>query len=305
MLVWLQASPENLAAMDIVSRSWDLSGKVANSAPLGRELQRARRLRLTESPDASASARRSRPAWVPAGVVAAVALVSLAAVGWSSLLSLGATYSTPLGRQLSVRLADGTLVTMDGGTRLDVRFDLLHRRVRLVTGEAELDVAKAPWRPFRLDTQYVLVNDRGTRFTVRRREGSVRVVLVRGSVDLLDPRTGKLRAELTPGQQATVAEDGTTSIAQADLEEVLAWREGQMVLKNASIDEALQEIRARTPMEITTHSRALGNLKVSGVYSVSDVVGFMNALTKLYPISWRELGPERFELFPTKRLPNE
>jgi transmembrane sensor len=292
---WMQALPENAAAIDIVSRSWDVSGQVAESETLSSELRRAQRLSLIRT---RLARRNRRPAiWGAAGL-GVVALATLAVIVWP-LLSVGITYATLRGQQESVTLPDGTNVQLDAATKLYVRFAPFHRDVFLAGGEAEFDITDGDWRPFRLYTEYVQVRDLGTSFTVRSRDGNLQIVLLQGSVELRDIGTGTLRAQMSPGQQATITGvGGKVSIAAADLSSVLAWRVGQLVLKDAPLADALEEFHTRTTADISLADPESGRLRVSGVYRIADVAGFLDTLCTIYPLSWREVGPGRFELSP-------
>jgi transmembrane sensor len=294
-LAWMEALPENLAAMDLIARSWDLSGQAAKSETLSSQLRRAQSLSLIGvhgvRRDRGPAIRRAVGAG--AGTVAAALLV---VVVWN-LFCLDLSYTTLRGRQESVALPDGTDVQLDAATKLHVRFTPFYRHVFLAAGEAEFDVADHDLRPFRLDTQYLQVQDLGTRFTVRSREGSLRVVLIHGSVELRDSSTGKLRAKMVPGQQATITgKGGEVIVAAADLPSVLAWRDGQLVLKDAPLDEVLREFSARATADIVLSEPESGRLRVSGVYRIADVIGFLNTLCTIYPLSWREIEPTRFQL---------
>jgi transmembrane sensor len=187
-------------------------------------------------------------------------------------------------------------VRLDSGTHLAVRFTPFRRSVELEAGEAEFAIAGDRWRPFRVDVRGLEVWDRGTRFTVRRRQDAVRVILLQGKVELHDRASGRLRASLAPGQQATFGPDGRLELARADMLTALAWREGQLILNDATLAEALEEFRARAPVEISLADPRLGSLRISGVYRVADPVGFLNGLGALFPVSWREVAPGRYEL---------
>jgi transmembrane sensor len=303
LLAWLQADPEHAAALDIVAGSWDASGEAARTKALAPPLLRARRLRLTGVASARPRRRLRLPAaWGPAAGLAAAALATLV-LSASSLLSVDKSYVTPRGEQLSAELPDGTRVKLDAATRLDVRYGLLRREARLVSGEAEFDIghgrwAENHWRPFRLDVGSVQVWDKGTRFTVRRRGEDVRVVLIQGRVELHDAQAGALRASLVPGQAATVGPDGRVAVAPADLGAALAWRRGEVVLQETSLAEALGEFSARTPVTFAFADPAMGEKRISGVFHINDAVGFLNAVASLYPLNWRETGPGHFEIRP-------
>jgi transmembrane sensor len=295
LLAWMEALPENPAAMDLVARSWDLSGQAAKSETLSCELRRAQSLSLIGAHGVQRSRRPASRRAIGAGV-GSVAAALLAVVIWT-LFHLDLSYTTLRGRQESVALPDGTRVHLDAATKLHVRFTPFYRHVFLVAGEAEFDVADHDLRPFRLDTQYLQVRDLGTRFTVRSREGSLRVVLIQGSVELRDSGTGTLRAQMVPGQQATITgTGGEVVVGAADLPSVLAWRDGQLVLKDAPLDEVLAEFRARTTADIVLAEPENGRLRVSGVYRIADVIGFLNTLCTIYPLSWREIAPAKFQL---------
>jgi transmembrane sensor len=297
LLRWLRALPENAAAMDIVARSWDLSADGAHTKAMGPDLLRAQRLSVTRHQDPRGRPRVARiRAWATLGVIVVTTLATLAGVAWG-VMSVNAIYATGRGDQLSAELRDGTRVRLDASTRLEVSFDPFRRRVRMVSGEAEFDVGKDWWRPFRLDTQDVQVRDRGTRFTTRRRGATVRVVLIQGQVELRDSVAGKLLARLAPGEQVTITDNRQVSIERADMGAVLAWRDGRLALKNTSLAEALEEFRARTPVEISLADPTLGQLKISGLYDVADAPGFIDAICTLYHISSRKVGPEHFEIF--------
>jgi transmembrane sensor len=210
-------------------------------------------------------------------------------------MSVNATYTTGRGDQRSAELTDGTRIKLDATTRLSVSFDPFTRRIHMVNGEAEFDIGK-DWRPFRLDAQKIQVLDRGTRFTVRERGGLVRVVLIQGQVELRDAGAGRLLARLTPGQQATASGGEGVSIERADLFAALAWKDRRLVFRNVSLAAALEEVRARTPVEISLADPALGLLKVSGVYDAVDTTGFINAICALYPLSAQRVGPAQFVL---------
>jgi transmembrane sensor len=132
LLQWLRAQPENAAALDIVSRSWEIAGEAAHTKAVVPELLRARRLSLTGRPQHRHS-RPQRATWIGmravAGVLAATLLLALAGIVWN-VMSVRTVYATGRGNQLSTQLADGTRLRLDATTRLEVHFDPFRRRDR-------------------------------------------------------------------------------------------------------------------------------------------------------------------------------
>ena len=88
-----------------------------------------------------------KKALLPAAVVATVLVV--AAVGVFVWLPSRDLYTTAVGEQEVVRLADGSEVTLDTDTRLRVRFVRSERQILLERGQALFVVAHDADRPFR------------------------------------------------------------------------------------------------------------------------------------------------------------
>src|SRR5262249_33241779 len=92
------------------------------------------------------------------------------------------TYQTQLGEQKIVSLPDGTVMTMNTRTILDVHFSNSEREVRLVQGEVLFQVSHDFDRPFRVQTPDARLQDIGTAFDTYVRGGSTRVSVIEGQV---------------------------------------------------------------------------------------------------------------------------
>ncbi|RZI59604.1 MAG: DUF4880 domain-containing protein [Rubrivivax sp.] len=132
---------------------------------------------------------RRRRKWAWGGVGLAGAALGLA-VGAALLAGRGApSYSTGIGEQRSVLLADGSRVTLNTNTRVEVDLTPERRTVRVEGGEALFEVAKDARRPFvvrALDSEVVAL---GTAFAVRLGEpatqgNALAVTLIEGRVSV-------------------------------------------------------------------------------------------------------------------------
>src|SRR3546814_15029131 len=104
----------------------------------------------------------------------------------ATLQLLGAGHhATATGEILRVPLRDGSAVTLNSNSEIDVDFDEGIRHVRLLRGEALFDVAKDSSRPFVVEADSTRVTAVGTSFTVHRVSGrDVRVLVREGVVEL-------------------------------------------------------------------------------------------------------------------------
>jgi len=90
------------------------------------------------------SHRIGRPA---AAAMAAAVLVAVGLTSWY-VADQGTSYRTEVGQVRSVPLEDGSHVTLDTGSRIEVAVRTDERRIDLISGDAYFEVAKDPARPF-------------------------------------------------------------------------------------------------------------------------------------------------------------
>lgn len=216
------------------------------------------------------------------------AVLALAAVGclWVLHGHGSDTFSTGIGEQRIVRLADGTRVTLNSSTRLSVAYQGTRRLVRIEGGEAYFEVAKDVTRPFLVDAGRHRVRALGTSFVVRYESQRVAVTLVEGKVAVLseEPSGPKREIVLTPGERLTVQGKTRARIDAPGIEALTAWRRGEVLLDGMTLAEAVAEMNRydRTPLVID--DPAIAGLRVSGIYHMGDSETFAKMVAQLYGI---------------------
>lgn len=157
---------------------------------------------------------------------------------------------TPNGGTYQVELPDGTKVWLNASSSvvLPANFSSSFERHLKLQGEAYFEVAKVNTsvngvqkrKPF-----IVTVNDKaievlGTHFNVRAysSEPSLKTTLLEGSVKVVDGNTAK---KIVPGEQATVV-NGLIHINKVDVEEAIAWKNGNFQFSNEGIERIMQDI---------------------------------------------------------------
>lgn len=249
-------------------------------------------------PKTRAVLRSSRPAQVLGRRSAIAIIVALAASVFAAfitptLLDRPAVYETRVGETRRVELKDGSVITLNVGSRLRVRMEESERVLWLDHGEARFEVAHDASRPFRVFSDDREVRALGTVFDVRRTDGNFRVVLETGSVGLFPADRRRLRpvAEtgqpvtvLAPGQMAEAFADGTgLDVETADLEVTGAWRDHRLVLDDRPLGEAVAEINRYNARVIVVDDPVLAAMPISGVFRTDEPDAFAQAVVLVLP----------------------
>jgi ferric-dicitrate binding protein FerR (iron transport regulator) len=157
------------------------------------------------------------------------------------------TLSVPRGsKPLSLVLEDGSRVWINVGSKLTypTAFKGKERRLKM-SGEAYFEVAHQAGIPFVVEHQDVAIHVLGTHFNVNTYEDEAEelITLLKGSVQVTKNHVSQL---LKPGQQASISQknsDNIHVINDADLEEVMAWKEGKFRFnENTDITAIMRQI---------------------------------------------------------------
>ncbi len=239
-------------------------------------------------PASTAAARRIGSRHWLSGTVALAASVLLALTAWLIWPSAVSTYHTPVGGVASLPLADGSKITLNTNSRVRVAVTDTERRVEVDHGEAFFEVAPDPLRPFVVNAGNKRVVVVGTRFSVRREPDAVRVAVTEG----------KVRVETSGSEQTTSHEllpAGTVALADAEgivvrhrpvaeVEEILSWRSGVLILRDMTLAEAAAEFNRYNTRKILIEDPALAALPVAGRFGSTQLQPFVRLLEQGYPL---------------------
>jgi transmembrane sensor len=269
---WLSARPANAAAYDATLA---VSVELAASAPdILRELR------------ASPPRRTAGRAWLAAGGLAAAAAVAVAVMPLPTRAPPTQSFATGKGEHRTLKLADGSTVELNAGSRLSVTLAAHERRLSLPQGEALFDVAADPARPFLIATGDRTVRVVGTRFDVRHRGGALSVTVERGVVEVRPSREAAGRVwRLHPGQRLDTAQ-GETAVAlrAADPQQVESWRSGRLIYRDQPLSEVVADLNQQFARPIVLDDPALARTRVSGVLVLDDQNAVIRRLSLLAPI---------------------
>lgn len=154
------------------------------------------------------------------------------------------TYKIPSGGEYTIKLEDGTIVTMNSESELraPVRFGSGERTVYF-KGEGYFEVAKDPQRRFRVKTDMADIAVLGTEFNIRAYVDEPQTVttLVEGSVNLISGAETSIT--MVPGTQARVQANGDVAVNAVDVYPYTAWRSGRIVFNNERMQDIMRTLR--------------------------------------------------------------
>ena len=228
--------------------------------------------------------------WEGLGLAATVLIAVLsAALFYADLFEEPTTeYVTGLGEQRSVLLDDGSMVSLNTQSRLEVAYSDSERRVRLSAGEALFDVEEDLARPFLVETASARIRVTGTQFNVYQQNGATAVTVIEGTVEVapkaqpaarrdVDPdsqtpsRSGAV-ATLAVGEQAVVR-SGSVAIEAtriANLEPVTAWTDRRLVFSETPLSQIVEEFNRYNHQRLVLDDATVAELELSGVFSTHD-----------------------------------
>jgi transmembrane sensor len=276
---WLAADAANAAAYDAtLSVAMELE---ASAAAVAGALKAAPGRRA-----APARSRGARRGWLIAGGFAAAATIALAVMPIGSFETATQTFATAKGEHRSVKLADGSTIDLNAGSRLTVRLGAHDRRIVLPEGEVMFDVAADSTRPFLIAAGDRTVRVVGTRFDVRRRAGLLSVTVERGVVEVqpADGAAGRT-FRLHPGQRLDHVEGAASvSVSAVDPLQVSSWRNGRLIYRDQPLGDVVADLNQQFPRPILIGDPALAQTRVSGVLVLDDQAAVIRRLALLAPI---------------------
>jgi len=231
-------------------------------------------------------------------MMAATVLAGLCA-GGAWWLSRPAVYETAAGEQQVKTLHDGSRVSLNTDSRISVSYSGSMRHIALERGEAVFDVEHDPAHPFVVDAGDERVKALGTSFAVRRDAGRVVVTLIRGRVDVSrlgeDGTPAVIQARLVPGDRATIVSGGEAVLDRPSLDAVTAWRHGEVVFSNTTLQAAADEINRYGQVKVVVTDAGAARLPVSGIFETNDPTEFAVVMAKMNGLRARRAG-QRIEL---------
>jgi transmembrane sensor len=233
--------------------------------------------------------------WTPALVSLAAALLlglgllSLWNAGWFAPAAapspVAVLYQTHHGEQLTVRLADNSVLHLNTDSGVSVRYGATERLVTLLSGEADFEAAHDSKRAFRVLAGAADIVDIGTIFDVRLDSEATVVTVLEGRV-AVGLHAGENQTppsiQLGANQQLRVTgRDWPPRPSTVDAQHTTAWLHRQIVFDQEPLELVAAEFNRYCPKPIEILTPALRTLQISGVFATDDTEAFIAFLRSL------------------------
>lgn len=268
---WLAESPLHQRAYAAVEQAWVEFDEAPSAA-------------RTNIAGFKGQANRRTVVWGGA-IAAGLAAVTVATATFQDRPS-AQVFETAPGERRVIALADGTQITLNGGSRLTATLGRRERRVKMADAEAVFDVAKDTKRPFVVDAGEREVRVVGTQFNVLHHRGAVTVTVARGVVEVRPAGAAAASpiATLTRGKALMHTPGGRADVvAQADPATAFAWTAGRLVFQGEPLSDVAATLSRYGARDIEVSPDA-ANLRVTATLSIATQDAMLGTLAEFLPV---------------------
>ena len=312
--VWLASSEENYTVFMEMAKLWDKMDVLSRLADV--------------CPDAAKkSFNLRRYTWpVAASVFLAIALITLSVIDTpvretvtqSTALAFTNVFETKIGEQSAFTLSDDTRVVLNTNSHVSVVYTKYNRLLYLESGEMHVNVAHDALRPLSVVIGERVIQAVGTEFNIEITnnqsielvvtDGVVIVGVLEGLVDKRNPHRESLlstsSSTIVAAGQEIVIDPENNMLAAMDAETInveeiavkLSWREGNLIFRGESLEEAVSEVGRYTAVQFVFLDEESKKVRVAGLFKAGDVDGLLNALRKNFNISSEWVGDDKILL---------
>lgn len=270
---WMAADPRNRAEYAKLGNIWSDLDRIPDPRTAPAAHLAAKRLST------------SRRVFLAGGTAALAAGIAAVAVNPPDFLT--SDHFTGTAELRTITLTDGTIVELDADSAIALDFTATSRNVRLLRGRAFFDVAKDTGRPFSVLAAEGSATALGTRFTVHEWAGTVTVSVEESAVAVIAP--DRSEAVVNAGEYVSYDAQRLGEVRAIDVDSEAAWRRGKLIFEDRPLRQVLADVnRYRSGIIRVTDGRLL-DMRVSGIFDISNPDGVLDAIRNTLPVRTIEL----------------
>jgi len=227
-------------------------------------------------------------------IVKMAATLAVAPAAWATWRTIdgqrwSADYRTAVGQQRKLQLADGSRITLNTASALDVHYGATQRMIRLRAGEIFVETAQessAPYRPFSVQTPQGRMDALGTRFCVRHDHDTTHLAVLEGAVRITPANLCAAAGQvLHAGEKMAFTVDAVDQVGAVD-HHFIAWTSGMLFADKMRLDDFATEL-ARYRSGVVQVDPAVARVRVSGAFPIGDTDRALAMVVATYPVEVR------------------
>jgi transmembrane sensor len=201
--------------------------------------------------------------------------------------ALLADLHTGRGQRQNFNLVDGSRLSLNANSAVDLRFDDRQRLVILRHGEMVIEVAPDPRRPLRVRTAEGELRALGTRFLVAQEPGATRLVVLQHSVEA---RLFDGTVQVVQEGQSALLLARQIALVNGDQRQRADWLNGRLNVLDDSLEQVVDALRPYSRGFVRVAPEVRG-LRVQGVFPLDDPARAFSALAETLPIRVDRYSP--------------
>lgn len=303
---WRNSDPSHDEAFLAATKAWSGSGALHKLTEIHPERVPAEFRKIVQS----ASGRSGLWKFLrPTLAVAAFAgIVILSILVWRSgekPQQTGSFYKTDVGEQAVITLRDGSILTLNTDSEVQVVFTNAKREIHLSRGEALFNAQSAPIQPFIVYAGQGKVVATGASFSIFVHPDDTQVSVISGLVEVSSKLTDNggnsaSRSRMVHAQQRIVynhALGDAVPVNPIQLERSIAWKQGILNFDGWTLDRVVAEVNRYRQEKIEIKDESLKSLTISGVFKLTEPDSLFTILARDYNIRSEHAGPNSVFLY--------
>lgn len=196
--------------------------------------------------------------------------------------------SANVGQTRTQQLEDGSTLTINSKSQLEITYYRDKRLVKLKHGEVIFEVVPDANRPFIVDSGSTRITVLGTRFAVNRLSNMVRVSVDHGRVQVASQQNSASERNqpiiVTDQQVAEVLQQRQPVRVNRSAEDGFSFAQGVVTFDNAGIEEITETLARYREAPILLQHADMVPQKISARVSAQNIEAFLSRLPKLMPV---------------------
>lgn len=223
-------------------------------------------------------------------IIACAAIIFTLFIGYDNFIpNYEKNYQTQYTNLKKELLPDGSTISLDAKSNIQIEYFKNKRKVLLQNGQALFEVAKDKDRPFIITAGKTSIEVVGTKFEVINLDNITTVSVLEGIV-----KVGFIRNILLPIQDITLLEKGEKIIidnagkvdylGKTEIQEIAPWRNDELIFRKIALKDAFKSFARYQDIEAEFITKDIANSLFSGKFNTKEIDKFLFAIQKIYPI---------------------